>query len=263
MTTKTSRVLFGDLCRDVKFNITMLSLVTIAKYLAGPYNNFEIQSCQSGRCVQVSLKKEDVASMFREAARLWQENVSELGEIDSRFGDGDHGVAMGKIAAYTLSRLDEWLAANDESIKSFIENLASGVMSVGGGSAGPLYGTLIEGMSAPLSNETEIYVGTLKAMLSGSRDALFEVTKARRGDKTMMDAVIPAAEAAEATDGGISAILAAAAEAAKEGAESTENMVSKFGRARSYGDATIGTKDAGALSASLFYIGLNKAVNCI
>jgi dihydroxyacetone kinase-like protein len=160
---------------------------------------------------EVSLKKEDIVSMFRDAARLWQENVSELSEIDSRFGDGDHGVAMGKIAACTLSYVDEW---SDESVRDFIEKLASGVMSVGGGSAGPLYGTLIEGLSAPLSDEMEIDAKTLKAMLAGSRDALFEVTKARRGDKTMMDAVIPAIEAAEAKDtDDIQSILAAAAEA--------------------------------------------------
>ena len=207
------------------------------------------------------LKKGNIASMFREAARLWQENVSELSEIDSRFGDGDHGVAMGKIAALTLSCLEEW---NDESIKNFIEKLASGTMSVGGGSAGPLYGTLIEGLSASLSDETEIDAQTLKAMLTGSRDAMFEVTKARRGDKTMMDAIIPAVEAAEAMEisqkaDNISSILTAAAEAAQEGAENTTNMISKFGRARSYGDATLGTKDAGALSASLFFKGLAAA----
>ena len=210
------------------------------------------------------LKKENIASMFSMTARLWQENVSELSEIDSRFGDGDHGVAMGKIAAYTLSCIDEW---GDESIKNFIEKLASGVMGVGGGSAGPLYGTFIEGMSAPLSDETEIDAKTLKAMLTGSRDALFEVTKARRGDKTMMDAIIPAVEAAEAAEvteraDSISSILAAAAEAAKNGALSTEGMISKYGRARSYGDATLGTKDAGALSASLFFEGLAKGNEC-
>ena len=207
----------------------------------------------------MSLKKENIASMFRKAARLWQENVSELGEIDSRFGDGDHGVAMGKIAALTLSRVDEWLGESNESIKNFFEKLAAGVMSVGGGSAGPLYGTFIEGLSAPLSDESEIDAALLKAMLAGSRDALFEVTKARCGGKTMMDAIIPAIEAAEAIeDADIPTILAAAAEAAKEGAKNTENMVSKFGRARSYGDATLGTKDAGALSASLFFEGLAK-----
>ena len=201
----------------------------------------------------MSLKKENIISMFREAARLWQENVCELSDIDSRFGDGDHGVSMGKIAAFTLSCADE---LGDESIKKFIEKVASGAMSVGGGSAGPLYGTLIEGLSAPLSDEKEIDLKTLKAMLAGCRDAMFEVTKARLGDKTMMDAIIPAVEAAEAAAGDIPAVLTAAAEAAGEGAVSTEGMVSKFGRARLYGDATIGTKDAGALSASLFFEGL-------
>ena len=146
------------------------------------------------------LKKKNIAAMFREAARLWRENEPELSDIDSRFGDGDHGVAMGKIAACAASCADEW---GDESVKNFIEKVASGAMSVGGGSSGPLYGTLIEGLAAPLSDETEIDAKTLKAMLAGSRDAMFEVTKARKGDKTMMDAIIPAVEAAVAAEGDV------------------------------------------------------------
>ena len=204
-----------------------------------------------------TIKKENIASMLCEAARLWQKNAAELSDIDSRFGDGDHGVAMGKIAALVLVRADEWLGGSGESIKNFLERLASGVMGVGGGSAGPLYGTLIEGMSAPLGDETEIDAKTLAAMLAAGRDALFEVTKARQGDKTMMDAVIPAVEAAE-KEADIASILSAAAAAATAGAKDTEGMASKFGRARNYGDATLGTKDAGALSASLFFEGLNK-----
>ena len=199
------------------------------------------------------INKKILSAMLLNTADLWQKNTSLLSEIDSRFGDGDHGVAIDKIARAIKESVQSW---GEESIKIFIGKLASRVMSIGGGSAGPLYGTLIEGLAAPLSDEAEIDAKTLKAMFVGSKDALFEVTKARCGDKTMMDAIIPAVEAAEAADENISDILAAAAKAAAEGAKNSESMVSKFGRARSYGEATLGTKDAGALSAALFYEGL-------
>ncbi|GHV41521.1 dihydroxyacetone kinase subunit L [Synergistales bacterium] len=190
--------------------------------------------------------------MFRSAALLWQESAARLGEIDSRFGDGDHGITVGKMARVILSRLDGF---GGESIKNFIEGLSADIMGINGGSAGPLYGTLFEGLSAPLSDETEIDAATLKAMFAGSEDALFEITKARVGDKTMMDALIPAVDAAVSTEGGILAILTAAAAAAAQGSKNTENMVSKFGRARSYGSQTLGTPDAGAASTAALFEG--------
>ena len=83
---------------------------------------------------------------------------------------------------------------------------------------------------------------------------------AQVGDKTMMDAVIPAQQAIDSYDGqDVSGLFEAAAKAAEEGAESTKNVPSKFGRAKYYGDKTIGTADAGALSMAAFFKGLAKA----
>ncbi|MDR3230727.1 MAG: dihydroxyacetone kinase subunit L [Synergistaceae bacterium] len=201
------------------------------------------------------LVKDSFSSMFRSVALLWQNNTARLGEIDSRFGDGDHGVTIGKMAALILSRLDEW---RDESIRSFIENLGSGFMEIGGGSAGPLYGTLVGGFAEALSGETEVDAATLKAMFAAGRDALFDITKARVGDKTMMDALIPAVEAAQQAENDVLSVLRASASAADQGVRDTENMVSKFGRARSYGDKTLGTPDVGAVSTALLFEGLSQ-----
>lgn len=83
-----------------------------------------------------------------------------------------------------------------------------------------------------------------------------DITTARTGDKTMMDALIPAVLAARDVEGGIPDILKAAADAAEQGAKDSEQYVSKYGRARSYKEQTIGTPDAGAVSTSLFFRGL-------
>ena len=203
------------------------------------------------------IDKEIFSNMLLNAADLWQKNTSLLSEIDSRFGDGDHGITIGKIARVTVESVQDW---GEKSIREFIGALGDGVMGISGGSAGPLYGTLVGGLAEPLGDETEIDGALLKKMLQGSLSELSGITRARVGDKTMMDALIPAVEAAIASCGDIPDILGAAAKAAAEGAEYTKDIASKFGRARSYGDRTIGTRDAGAISTSLLFQGLYEAL---
>lgn len=199
------------------------------------------------------LSKPEIEKMFRKVAEVWHENKDYLSEIDSRFGDGDHGVTIGKIASLIEKKLDSW---EDEDIEGFLEDLGDSAMEIGGGSAGPLYGTLIGGLSGPLSGEDSIGAATLKEMFTECLSAMEDITTAKVGDKTMMDALIPAVLAAQKADDDCMAILEAAKEAALTGARESEQYVSKFGRARSYKEQTIGTPDAGAVSTSLFFTGL-------
>ncbi|GAA6294829.1 dihydroxyacetone kinase subunit DhaL [Enterocloster asparagiformis] len=199
------------------------------------------------------LSKPEIEKMFHKVAEIWQENKDYLSEIDSRFGDGDHGVTIGKIASLIEKKLAAW---EDDDIEEFLEDLGDSTMEIGGGSAGPLYGTLIGGLSGPLNGGGAIGEGLLKEMFTECQSAMEDITNAKVGDKTMMDALIPAVAAAEAAEGDCLAILEAAKEAAAKGAKESEQYVSKFGRARSYKEQTIGTPDAGAVSTSLFFVGL-------
>ena len=199
------------------------------------------------------INKAVLIDMLTAASDLWQKNTGLLSEIDSRFGDGDHGVAIGKIAGLTTTRTQSW---DTETIGEFINGLGEGIMVIGGGSAGPLYGTMIGGLSVALDDHEEIDANLLKKMLEACLDEMTGITRAQVGDKTMMDALIPAVEAGMAASGDIIDILEAAAKAAADGAKSTEGFPSKFGRARSYGNQTIGTPDAGAISTSLLFQGL-------
>ena len=203
------------------------------------------------------LLKPEVSRMLRGVVRLWAENKERLSEIDSRFGDGDHGVTIGKIAGLMEKSLDAW---EDDDIGSFIQDLGDSTMEIGGGSAGPLYGTMIGGLSEPLPAGTGIDAAMLKAMFAGSLSAMEDITTAKTGDKTMMDALIPAVEAAQEAPDDVMEILKAAAEAAGQGAKESEQYISKFGRARSYKEQTIGTPDAGAVSTSLFFRGLYEGL---
>ena len=93
------------------------------------------------------LSKPEIIQMFTKIAQLWNENKDYLSEIDSRFGDGDHGVTIGKIAGLMEKSMNAW---EDDDMETFIEDLGDNTMEIGGGSAGPLYGTMIGGLSGPL-----------------------------------------------------------------------------------------------------------------
>lgn len=206
-----------------------------------------------GEKLHMLISKPEMKSMFHKVAELWTENKDSLSQIDSKFGDGDHGVTIGKIAALIERKLDEW---ENESMASFIMDLGDETMEIGGGSAGPLYGTMIGGMGEALEDLDSIDEEGLVSMLKGSLEAMEDITTAKVGDKTMMDALIPAVDAAAAAEGDVMAILTAAKEAAVKGAKESEQYISKFGRARSYKEQTIGTPDAGAVSTSLLFVGL-------
>jgi phosphoenolpyruvate---glycerone phosphotransferase subunit DhaL len=174
-------------------------------------------------------------------------------EIDARFGDGDHGVAIKKIAQAIQSSAPCW---SDQSLKQLIEALGTALMGTGGGAAGPLWGTWISGLALPLPESTsEIDGALLKAMLASALDEIESITPARVGDKTMLDTLIPAVQAAQVAGDGTDEILAAAAAAAAQGAKDTEKYIARFGRAKNYKEQTLGTPDAGAVSLKVFFEG--------
>ena len=199
------------------------------------------------------LAKPEIIQMFKKIALLWNENKDYLSQIDSRFGDGDHGNTIGKIASLMEKSIEGW---EDDDMETFIEDLGDNTMEIGGGSAGPLYGTMIGGLSGPLEGNRPIDAKILKEMFTECLSAMEDITTAGIGDKTMMDALIPAVDAAQKADDDIMAILKAAKEAAVRGAKESEQYISRYGRARSYKEQTIGTPDAGAVSTSLFFAGL-------
>lgn len=204
------------------------------------------------------LDREALGAMLLQAAKLLEENTQYLSDIDSRFGDGDHGITMGKIAKLIQERVPQW---GEDSIKDFLDSLGMAVMEVKGGSAGPLYGTMIGGLGVNLNDDAgQVGEAGLKAMFAGCLSEMEDITTAKVGDKTMMDALIPAVQTAQQTQGDCKAILEAAAQAAQEGAKASEQFVSKFGRARSYKEQTIGTPDAGAVSTALFFRGLAQGI---
>lgn len=178
----------------------------------------------------------------------------ELTDIDSRFGDADHGVTMEKI----MTNLENVVrrSAEDVPVRALMNDISMGIMTINGGSAVPLWVTFFEGLGEGAPERAYMNEQEFKQMFRSGYETLTALSKARRGDKTMMDALVPAVDALCASEGTLQDIMKAAAEAAEAGARDTANFAAKFGRARSYGEGTIGTPDAGALSMRYFFTGL-------
>jgi len=179
----------------------------------------------------------------------------ELTEIDSLFGDADHGLTMTKISRAISGAVEQ----SDGGIQAMLDDAAMAVMTLNGGSAVPLWNTWLDGMQEAAHAGEEIDLAGIQAIFARALEELNDMSGAKVGDKTMMDALIPASEAIAAYTGSSEMeLFTAAAQAAAEGAEASKQFVSKFGRAKSYGEKTIGTPDAGAMSMSCFFQGLAK-----
>ena len=199
------------------------------------------------------MKKEEFADRLSCACASVISAEQELTEIDSHFGDADHGLTMKKIAG----AIDSAVKGSDGGIKEMLDDAAMAVMVLNGGSAVPLWNTWLDGMQEAAPDGEDIDVAGLQAMFAQGFAALDDISGAKVGDKTMMDALIPASQAIAAYTGSDEAeLFTLAARAAREGAEATRQFTAKFGRAKSYGEQTIGTPDAGATSMSLFFQGL-------
>ena len=201
------------------------------------------------------MTKEEFARRLTNACDAVIQAEAELTEIDSKFGDADHGLTMTKVA----KAIAQAVAASDGGIQAMLDDAAMAVMALNGGSAVPLWNTWLDGMQEEAPEGGEIDVAGLKTIFAKALEELDDMSGAKVGDKTMMDAVIPASAAIAAYPGeSETELFALAAQAAEEGAENSKNFVSKFGRAKSYGAQTIGTPDAGAVSMARFFHGLAK-----
>ena len=201
------------------------------------------------------MTKQEFASRLQNACAAVTAAEQELTEIDSRFGDADHGLTMSKIAKAISAAAGE----SEGGIQAMLDDAAMAVMGLNGGSDVPLWNTWLDGLQEEAPEGNEIDTAGIQAIFAKALKALSDMSGAKVGDKTMMDALIPASQAIAAYSGSDEAgLFDAAAQAALQGAEASKQFVSKFGRAKSYGEQTIGTPDAGAASMAYFFQGLAR-----
>jgi dihydroxyacetone kinase-like protein len=185
------------------------------------------------------------------AADVITEHRDELVELDRVIGDGDHGENMRRGFQAFVAAVD---SAHPASPGAVFKLLATTLISTVGGAAGPLYGTACLRAATALGAEEELTPANAVAALRAGLQGVVARGKAVLGDKTMVDAISPAVDAAQrALDAGadLVGVLGAAADAAEKGAESTIPLVARKGRASYLGERSAQHLDPGARSSSL------------
>ena len=201
------------------------------------------------------LNVEDFKKMLRNALACITERADEFSKLDAVLGDGDHGTAIVQAMSAIVKS-----AEKGTDFKSMLNSMGFDVMLEISGSTSTLLGAFFLGMSDSAEG-TELDAAAVKAMFAAGLEGVKKQTKAQRGDKTMMDALIPAVEAMQAADtDDVKALLEAGAQAALKGAEETKAMKANFGRARNYGERSIGYADSGASSWSCMFEAFAKAL---
>lgn len=191
---------------------------------------------------------DDFKLMLENALKNIKEREDEFSRLDAVIGDGDHGQAI--VTAMTA--IVETSRKGTE-FKSMLNDMGFDVMLQVSGSTSTLLGAFFLGMSDAVSG-TELDAKSVRNMFAGGLANVQKQTQAKPGDKTMMDALVPAVNAiAGSASSDISEILKAGADAALEGAMKTVDMKANFGRARNYGERSIGFADCGAMSWSCMF----------
>ena len=166
---------------------------------------------------------ENFKAMLDNALKNIKEREDEFSKLDAVIGDGDHGQAIVTAMSAIVAT-----AQKGTEFKTMLNDMGFDVMLQVSGSTSTLLGAFFLGMSDHASG-TELDAAGVKAMFAGGLANVQKQTKAQKGDKTMMDALIPAIEAIEAsTSDDVKEIMTAGAEAAIRGAEETVNMKANF-----------------------------------
>ena len=179
------------------------------------------------------------------------ENKEYLTSLDSAIGDADHGINMDRGMRAVMTKI-EGLPEGD--IGTLLRTVGMALVSSVGGAGGPLYGTLFMQMGAATKGKSEIALNDWADAVDAALKGVQSRGKAEPGDKTMVDALGPAAEALRAAAGNgteLDAALKSSTEAAREGMEATTPLVARKGRASYLGERSAGHQDPGATSSYL------------
>jgi phosphoenolpyruvate---glycerone phosphotransferase subunit DhaL len=170
-----------------------------------------------------------------------------LSEADRNLGDGDHGIGMTR----GMNAVKEKLGAlpEDATLDKLANTVGMAMMSSMGGASGVIFGSFFMGGSKSLAGKADFDASGLAGLLRGACDTVMTRGKAKPGDKTMVDALHPAAaKAEEVVSSSLPEAIDAVTAAAIGGREASKDMIAQFGRAKTLGEACLGFPDAGACS---------------
>ncbi len=192
----------------------------------------------------MAITRDQTLDWMKRFAAEMSEHRAELVALDTAIGDGDHGTNMNRGMTKALEKLE---AAEQPDPGTVLKTVAMALVSSVGGAAGPLYGTLFLQMGGALAGEGEVDLPKYAAAWRKALEGVQARGKAEPGDKTMVDALIPAVEALESASD-LQTGLRAAVQAAEEGMKATTPMIARKGRASYLGERSKDHQDPGATS---------------
>jgi dihydroxyacetone kinase phosphoprotein-dependent L subunit len=193
----------------------------------------------------------DVEVVVRTIATVAVDNEKYFGDLDAVVGDGDFGYSMARGFELVLSGWDDFDRAD---IGTFLKKIAVAITSRIGGTSGPLWGTAFLRAGAAAGTADRLEPTQVIAMLRAAIEGIKVRGKSDVGDKTLLDALVPAVDVLEEQIGvghDAATALRAAAVVARERAEATRSMQAMRGRASYTGERSIGTLDAGAVAVAV------------
>jgi phosphoenolpyruvate---glycerone phosphotransferase subunit DhaL len=195
---------------------------------------------------------DDVLSWIRAFAAEVEAKKEYLTQLDAAIGDADHGINMQRGMSAVVAKVDS--QAGEQDVGALLKTVGMTLVSTVGGAGGPLYGTLFMQMGTAVSGKGELSPDDWAAALDAGVAGVEARGKAEPGDKTMIDALVPARDALRSALGGgatFADALRQSAAAAEQGMQATVPLVARKGRASYLGERSAGHQDPGATSSQL------------
>ena len=194
-----------------------------------------------------------ISRAFAAVAAMLDAHADELGRIDRIAGDGDHGIGMqrgSRAAAEAAAGAAEGAAG----ARTTLQHAGDAWADKGGGTSGAIWGEMLVALGAAVGDDDAVTADAVGAGVAAMKDAVMSFGKAKPGDKTMIDAIVPFSDDLTARLAAGDTLIDAwshAADVATAAAEATSELTARLGRARSHGDKSLGTPDPGAVSFAL------------
>ena len=199
--------------------------------------------------MNTSMTVDQAKQMFIHLSKEMVASKDVLTHADQAVGDGDHGIGIARGFEAVQAKLE---TQNFETIDDILKTIGFTLINTIGGAAGAVFGTFFASGAKNLPKRDTLDSALLSQLLIDGMAAVQQRGKAKPGDKTMLDALFPAAEASKLhLTAPLSQSLAAVTEAAKAGMEKTKDMIATVGKAKALGERSRGHIDPGAITTYL------------
>jgi len=209
-----------------------------------------------------TLTIDQTTDMIMKACDAIIENKPYLTEVDSKIGDGDHGIGMSGGMEKAKAALEAARPFSD--VNTVFKTTGMTMLNTMGGASGVIFGSMFLGGIKGLEPIDELDGNSLAKIMRGSLESIKARGKAQVGDKTMVDALEPAVVALEeGNKKDLVQLLSDARDAALLGVENSKGYIAKFGRAKSLLERAIGYQDAGATSVAIIFDAMYQFVKAV